>query len=39
MDYADDKLVVVPEKVEYTNDQIRALAEFQERFFTSVICR
>jgi inorganic pyrophosphatase len=38
-DDAEDKLVVVPEKVEYTDDQIRALTEFQERFFTSVIWR
>ena len=26
----DDKLVVVPENVNYTNDQIKALTEFQE---------
>lgn len=38
-DDVDDKLVVVPKKVEYTDDQIRALTEFQERFFTSVIRR
>ena len=35
----DDKLVVVPEGVEYTDDQIRALTQFQERFFQSVIIR
>ena len=29
----DDKLVVVPEGKSYTNDQIEALTEFQERFF------
>jgi inorganic pyrophosphatase len=36
---ADDKLVVVPPGVEYSDDQIRALTEFQERFFESVILR
>ena len=35
----DDKLVVVPDGVNYTNDQIKALTEFQERFFKSVIWR
>lgn len=35
----DDKLVVVPEGVEYTDEQIKALTEFQERFFKSVIIR
>ncbi len=29
----DDKLIVVPEGVNYNNEQIRALTEFQERFF------
>ena len=33
----DDKLVIVPEGKEYSNDAIRALTEFQERFFESVI--
>jgi inorganic pyrophosphatase len=33
----DDKLIVVPEGVYYTDDQIRALTEFQERFFKSEI--
>jgi inorganic pyrophosphatase len=37
IDDEDDKLVVVPEGVSYTEDQIRALTEFLERFFTSVI--
>lgn len=36
---ADDKLVIVPEGTRYGDDQIRALTEFQERFFTSVIIR
>ncbi len=35
----DDKLVVVPEGEEFSDDQIRALTEFQERFFESVILR
>ena len=35
----DDKLVVVPEGKEYTDEQIRALTEFQERYFESQIIR
>ena len=35
----DDKLIVVPEGCNYTNDQILALTEFQERFFDSEIYR
>ena len=35
----DDKLVVVPEGKSYTNEQVRALTEFQERFFKSVVYR
>lgn len=35
----DDKLVVVPENKKYSDEQIRALTEFQERFFESVIIR
>ena len=34
----DDKLIVTNDK-NYTDDQIRALTEFQERFFESVIIR
>lgn len=33
----DDKLVLVPKDKKYTNDEIRALTEFQERFFESII--
>lgn len=33
----DDKLVIVPDGVTYTDDQIKALTEFQERWFTSII--
>jgi len=35
----DDKLVLVPEGKDYTDDQIKSLTEFQERFFNSVILR
>ena len=35
----DDKLIVVPEHVNYTDDAIEALTEFQERFFEHVIIR
>ena len=35
----DDKLVVVQEGIIYSEEQIRALTEFQERFFESeIIC-
>ena len=35
----DDKLVVVPEGRELSDEQIRALTDFQEKFFESVILR
>lgn len=35
----DDKLIIVPEEKQYSDDAIRALTEFQERFFESVIIR
>lgn len=35
----DDKLIIVPEDKEYSNDAIRALTEFQERFFESIIIK
>ena len=35
----DDKLIIVPEEKEYSDDAIRALTEFQERFFESIIVR
>ena len=35
----DDKLVVVPENKEYTDDQIEALTEFQEQYFEHKILR
>lgn len=35
----DDKLIIVPEGRNYSNKEIRALTEFQERFFESEIIR
>ncbi len=35
----DDKLVVAPKGLNYSDDAIRAVTEFQERFFESVIIR
>lgn len=35
----DDKLIVAPAGKEYSDDAIRALTEFQERFFESIIIR
>ena len=35
----DDKLVVTKDGKNYTDDQIRALTEFQEQYFESVIYR
>ena len=35
----EDKLVVVPPGMNYTDEQIRKTTEFQERFFHSVIIR
>ena len=35
----DDKLVVVPEEKEYSDDAIDALTEFQEQYFEHVIIR
>lgn len=35
----DDKLVVVSPGKNYTDDQIRALTEFQEQYFESIIIR
>lgn len=35
----DDKLVVMSEGKNYSDEQIRALTEFQERFFASEIIR
>jgi inorganic pyrophosphatase len=35
----DDKLVIVPKGKTYSDEQIKALTEFQERFFESEIVR
>jgi inorganic pyrophosphatase len=39
LDDDDDKLVVVPPGVTYSDAQILALTEFQERFFQTVVLR
>lgn len=39
LDTNDDKLIVMPDDKNYTNDEIIALTEFQERFFKSIIIR
>lgn len=39
LDDNDDKLVLAPDGKNYTDEQIHALTEFQERFFQSVILR
>ena len=36
-DDEDDKLVVAPKNINYSDDAIKALTEFQERFFNSII--
>jgi len=38
-DSGDDKLVVVPEGQDLSDEQIRVLTDFQERFFKSIIVR
>ncbi len=35
----DDKLVVVPDGVNFTDEQIETLTYFQEKYFTSIIVR
>lgn len=35
----DDKLIIVPKDKNYTDEQIDALVEFQEKFFEHVILR
>ena len=35
----DDKLVVAPVDKDYSDDAIKAMTEFQERFFESIIIR
>ncbi|MBU4502780.1 MAG: inorganic diphosphatase [Nanoarchaeota archaeon] len=38
-DDEDDKLIVVPKGKEYSDDQIMALVEFQEKWFKSEVVR
>jgi len=38
-DEDDDKVVAAPEGVDYSDEQILALVEFQERFHQSVVAR
>lgn len=35
----DDKLIVVPDGIDYSKEQIASLVEFQERFFKSEIIK
>lgn len=39
LDDDDDKLIVVPDGVNYSDEQILSLIEFQERFFKQIIIR
>jgi inorganic pyrophosphatase len=39
LDDQDEKLVLVPPGVRYSDDQILALTEFQERYFQPVVLR
>jgi inorganic pyrophosphatase len=39
LDDDDDKLVVVPEGIAFSDDEIRAQTRFQEQYFHSVIVR
>ncbi len=39
VDDNDDKLVIVPDGKQYSNDAIDALIEFQERFFKHTVIR
>ena len=39
LDDLDDKLVLAPESVDFSEVEIVALTDFQERFFTSIILR
>ena len=35
----DDKLIIVPERKKFSDEQIEALIEYQERFFEHIIIR
>ena len=35
----DDKLIIVPKGTDFTDEEIRKLTEFQEKYFESIIIR
>ena len=35
----DDKLIIVPKGINYTDEEIKKLTEFQEKYFKSIIIR
>ena len=35
----DDKLIIVPEGINFTDEEIRTLTNFQEKYFESIIIR
>ena len=35
----DDKLIIVPKGLNFTDEEIRKLTEFQEKYFASIIIR
>ena len=39
LDDEDDKLVIVPENITYTDEKIKKLTNFQEKYYTSIILR
>lgn len=39
LDDHDDKLVIAPENKNFTDDEIRSLTDFQEKYYKSVIIR
>lgn len=39
LDDDDDKLIIVPENINFTNNEIRVLTDFQEKFYKSEIIR
>ena len=39
LDDDDDKLVLTPENIDFSNEQIRELTNFQEKYFKSEIIR
>ncbi|MDX1413862.1 MAG: inorganic diphosphatase [Candidatus Promineifilaceae bacterium] len=39
LDDSDDKLILAPEGMNFSDEEIRSLTHFQERFFASIIIR